>query len=101
MFLFALGKCIIQTGDSQMLCLQKLILENVFVGIDETRENPLETNSSNRSIRFAAYKQFVWLVYKKLGKGNRRVISSCVLWKIRETFPEENGSYIPFEHGKD
>ena len=38
----------------------------------------------------------VWSVYKKLGKGNRRVIPSCVLWKIRETFPEENGSYTRF-----
>ena len=39
------------------------------------------------------YKQFIWWVYQRLGKGRQRVIPSCVLWIIRGTFPEEDISY--------
>ena len=51
----------------------------------------LQRTPSNKSYCFAAYKQFTWLVYKILGKGNLQLIPSCVLWKTRETFPEEDG----------
>jgi len=79
-----------------MLCLEKVILENVLTSLHETRGDFVENRPSNKSYCFAAYKQFIWFVYKRLGRGNRRVIPSCVVWKIRETFPEEDGLYVPY-----
>ena len=74
---------------------------NVLTGLHETRGEYFEENPSNRSFRFAAYKKFIWFVFKRLGKENRRVIPSSVIWKIRELFPENDVIYIPFSHGKD
>ena len=77
-----------------MLCLEKVILENVLTSLYETPGDFAESRTSNKSYRFAAYKQFIWFVYKRLGRGNRRFIPSCVVWKIREPFPEEDRLYV-------
>ena len=81
------------------LCLRRAVLENVLIGLHVTRGDKLEKPVSNRSYRYAAYRQFTWWVYERLGKGNRRVIPSCVLTNIRKTFPEENGVYVPYRDG--
>ena len=39
-------------------------------------------------------------MFKHLGKGNRRVISSRALWKIRKYFPEPNADYVNYSEGK-
>ena len=54
-------------------------------------------NPSNLSYRLEAYKKFIWFVFKRLGKGNRRVFPWCVIWMIREKFPQEDGIYIIFK----
>ena len=82
--------------DFRQLSFIKVILQNVLICLHETRGDFLQTTPSNKSYYFAAYKQFIWFVYKRLGKGNHRMILSCVVWKIRETFPEEDGLYIPY-----
>ena len=84
------------------MCLNKTILKNVLVGLHETRGDPLENDKDlqNRSLRFAAYKQFTWGIFQDLGKGNRRVIVSCVVWSIRKLFPEADGQYTLFKKGK-
>ena len=69
-------------------------MKNVLTGLRKTRVDPIEDNFSNRSLRYAAYKQFIWWVFKKLGKGSRRVIPWCFLWKIRELYPEADGNYV-------
>ena len=76
------------------------MLKNVHTGLHETRGDHLEDNFSNRLLRCAAYKQYIWWVFKHLGKGNRRVIPSCALWKIWEHFPEPNADYINYSEGK-
>ena len=82
--------------DFRQLCLAKVVLQDVLTCLHETRGDFLQTTPSNKSYCFDAYKQFNWFVYKILGKGNRRVIPSCVVQKIREIFPEEDGLYIPY-----
>ena len=91
--------CIIQSKEFEMLCMSEILLKNVLTGLHETRDDHLEGNFSNRSLRYAAYKQFIWWVFKHLGKGNRRVIPSCALWKIREHFPETNADDINYYEG--
>ena len=86
--------CITESKDFEMLCTNKTVLENVLVGLHEERGEYLEENTSNQSFRYAAYRQFIRWVFKHLGKGNRRVIPSCALWKIREHFPEPDEEYV-------
>lgn len=92
--------CVVSCNEFKTLCLNELVLRNVLTGLHETRGDPIEHNISNRSLRYAAYKQFIWWIFKNLGKGNRRVIPSCALWKIRELFPEADGNYVLYSEGK-
>ena len=49
-----------------------------------------------RSFRFAGYKQYTWWVHNRLGKGVRKVIPSCAVWAIRNTYPAPDDTYVPF-----
>ena len=53
-------------------------------------------SSIHRSYRYAAYRQLSWFTYTKLGRYVRRIIPSCVVNIIRQTFPEPDGSYTNF-----
>ena len=95
-------KCITLAYEFELLCLNKTILKNVLVGLHETRGDPLENDKDlqSRSPRFPAYKQFIWWIFQHLGKRNRRVIPSCVVWSIRKLFPEADGQYTRFKEGE-
>ena len=66
----------------------------------QLRKKILKNSIKNRSLHFAAYKQFVWWIYQRLGKGSKRVLQPCVLWKIRQHYPASNGQYILYNAGK-
>ena len=55
-------KCITLAHKFELLCLNKTILNSILVVLHETRGDPLENDKElhNRSLRFAAYKQFIW-----------------------------------------
>ena len=55
--------------------------------------------SKFRAFCYAGYKQFIWWIHHCLGKNYRQVIPSCALWKIRGSFPEESGNFVPFCEG--
>ena len=55
---------------------------------------------SNRSLRNAAYRQFILWQYGKLGQGNRRVAPSCLVVKIQSDYPSENGLYMGFHQSQ-
>ena len=42
---------------------------------------------------------FTWWIYQRLGKGNRWVIPSCVLWCIRSVYEERDGVYVKYQEG--
>ena len=84
------------------ITLFKRKIKNVLVGLRETRGDPLKNDKDlqNRSMRFAAYKQFIWWIFQHLNKGIRRVIPSCVAWSIRKLFPEADERYTRFKEIK-
>jgi hypothetical protein len=53
-------------------------------------------------MRFAAYTQFTWWVYNRLGKARRRVVPACVSNIIRTTYPtDKNEEYEGYHSGID
>ncbi|KAH7973717.1 hypothetical protein HPB49_004180 [Dermacentor silvarum] len=50
----------------------------------------------NLQYRYTAYRQFVWWVYKRLGQGNRVVLPSCAVHRIRKEFPTPGGHYTGY-----
>ena len=91
--------CVIKSIELQTLCINKLVLENVLTGLHELWGDYMEKTWSNWSLRYAAYKQFIWWVFKSLSKGKRRVIPSCTLWRIRKLYPEPNKEYNLYSEG--
>ena len=46
--------------------------------------------------RFTAYRQYALWAWGRLGKHDRKVIPSRVVWKIRDQFPDMNSIYTGF-----
>ena len=93
--------CIIKSIEFETLCINKLVLENVLSGLNESRGDHMEKTWSNRSLRYTSYKQSIWWVFKSLSKGNRRAIPSCALWRIRKLYPEPNREYNYIQKGEE
>ena len=78
----------------QKLCLDVDYLQASIRERSDTRADLIDY--SNRSLRNAAYRQFILWQYGKLGQGNRRVAPSCLVVKIQSDYPSENGLYMGF-----
>ena len=48
------------------------------------------------TFRKTSYRQYVLWRWGHLGYGNRRVIPSCIIWKIRDAYPEPDGEYMGY-----
>uniref|UniRef100_A0A8C5E7Q6 P2X purinoreceptor 7 intracellular domain-containing protein n=1 Tax=Gouania willdenowi TaxID=441366 RepID=A0A8C5E7Q6_GOUWI len=55
---------------------------------------------SSKQLRHAAYRQYVMWQYGALGRGHRVVIPSCVVWRIRDCFPDLLGHYTGYIPGR-
>ena len=69
--------------------------------VNTLRPYDFEPDATTRSMRYAAYRQFTWWVHNRLGGGVRKVIPSCAIWAIRDTYPKISNNYVPFQESRD
>ena len=46
--------------------------------------------------RKAAYRQYSLYSHGYLGRGNRKTIPSCVVWRVRDQYPAPDNNYLGF-----
>ena len=74
--------------DEAVLALARMYRRDVLVINDE-----VDVRKGNRH---QAYRQFVLWHHGRLGAGQRMVIPSCCVWRIRDKFPDAFGQYKGF-----
>lgn len=96
---FESKSCITEVEEFKAVCLHSAVIRTVLIAyryhVDELQRIP--ENFENKNMRFGCYKQFTYWVYNRLGRGIRKVIPSCVIWAIRNSYPDSDGNYVEFE----
>lgn len=92
-------RCITRTDRCQWMVIDS---DNVGTAArshsDVTARRP---NLDNRNLRHTAYRQYLMWQFGNLGKGNRVVIPSCVVWLIRTKWPAPDGKYTGYKPPKN
>ncbi|XP_049522492.1 uncharacterized protein LOC125945007 [Dermacentor silvarum] len=70
-------------------CLNVHALEVAYYALMEDRLALVEAPEIHRRYRYTAYRQFARWVWHWLGRGNRKVLPSCVVAAVRDAFPSE------------
>ena len=86
--------CVTLTQRFYKLCLDPDILQLCILNRADIRNDPFD--NSTRQFRKAAYRQFILDKYGYLERGNRKVVPSCAVWKVRGQYPSPTGVYMGF-----
>ena len=76
------------------ICLDRGVLELAIRARCDIRADL--PDYSTQSYRKAAYRQYTLWKYGKLGRGNRRILPSCVVTMIRQSYPAPDGRYMGY-----
>ncbi len=76
------------------ICIDQQVLTVAIHQRADIRADPI--SYSPESFRKAAYRQYVLWIYKKLGRGRRKVLPSCVVRCIRRWYPSPAGIYMRY-----
>lgn len=92
-------KCISEVCEFEAVCLNSAVLKTALIAyVNGLKNSKINGTFDNKNMRFSGYKQYTFWIHNKLGKGVRRVIPSCVVWAIRDRFPDILGNYVRFEN---
>ncbi|KAG8553877.1 hypothetical protein GDO81_003586, partial [Engystomops pustulosus] len=80
------------------LSQEQLIYTLYLIG---TITGRVQNVAANRSLRYAANRSYTAWVHGHLGKHYRIPIPSCVVSKIRNSYPEQSGQYTGFRYYMD
>jgi hypothetical protein len=86
--------CITRTERCRNVCLDNDIIRAANNGNADVRARV--PGYDNRNLRHVSYRQYVMWQHGHLGKNNRVVIPSCVIWLIRRKWPSPDGRYTGF-----
>lgn len=76
--------------DPLTLHIQQVFRNDVFVQEASSLED------TNKSMRHAAYRQYILWLYGRLERDDRRTGPACCVKIIREKFPSPSGQYTGF-----
>ena len=90
------AKCIVDHPGFRSVCLDVWVLETAWLQYSASYSNPYD-GPPHKKYRHIAYRQFVRLVWKYLGRHIRVRVPACAMKVIRTTFPApSNEDYIGF-----
>ncbi|XP_062587308.1 P2X purinoceptor 7-like [Saccostrea cucullata] len=89
-------QCITEHEGFIVNCLNHYVLETSYYEYIQDNGRQNEREPIHELYRHLAYRRFVRWVYHILGKKNRRILPSCVVSKIRQTFPSQ--TYCGFKY---
>ena len=78
-------------------CLSRWTLHICYGYQQKICPSSIGTEFSNNRYRHTAYRNFVWALWEKLYKKDRKVIPACAVLQIRAAFPDDLEKYTGFQ----
>ena len=94
MFCCGVTTCVTNYENFFALCIDHMVLTVAILNRADIRADPIDYSPA--SYCKAAYRQYILWMHGFLGRGNRRVILSCVIWAVRHFYPSVSGTYMGF-----